>query len=297
MTNLTSQQEELSTAELARGFAANDGQQQVSGSSKQDAARDVENPADGSRSTAGTTDSSRSDTDTQTDPLSTLVVAKLFEEPDAIQKLLSHPTYGPQLKSYADKEAARQLTGKTKEIETRVRNEVTLETARRHFDSLSKEDLAQELASDPKAAELYGVVKSSPPPPSQEEQGVIGYYTQVIRNYSSKLAELPEADRAKFEPKAFLSAGGDPNELLSSWTTGIDDALVAARVAAATKKSSADEERSKELELQAQRDAESREAPRPQNGRPAPPLPAVDDPKTTGMTLLADAFARAPTRR
>lgn len=289
MTNQIEQQQVTPTSELAQAFLTTVDPKQVGGGYRQEGGEGVETSSTTtSRLEPGTTDPSRSDADkSKEDVLANLTLAELQ----------AHPTLGPALKSFADKEAARQLKGATTHIRNQVREEVTMEFTKRHFDSLSKQDLVEELASDPKAAEAYGKVMSAPPPtpePTPDQQGIIAYYTGVIQKYSSKLAEagLPADVALKLDPKTYLQTEGDSEELLSNWTTAIDDAILTKKVADRTGSLTSEEAKSRELEKQAIEDeAKPKGSPAIQNGRQVSPIPAVDG-TSSGMALLSDAFAR-----
>lgn len=268
-------------AELAAAFEAANLQQQDNGSEKQVPGGEG-SPQGESRSEDGTTTDSRSDEEKAREA----VLSSL-----TLEDLLGHPTLGKVVKSHADKEAAAQIRGTTKQIEDRVRSQVEDEVAIRHFKSLSKEDLADELANSEDATRLYARTVGAPPPPPPNPEGAatIQYFARMIRTYSDKLTTLPSDIKTTLDPELWLKKPDVPGEtLLDDWTSAVDKAIIAEQVKAATSSTKTEEE-SKQLN-QTAKELENTKEPLAQNGRQGVPIPDVM--KSTGDSLLADAFAR-----
>lgn len=280
--NLSQQPTDL---ELQLALQTKSGKQEGEESKQEKSPTDVGDP-DSSRKDSGTDDSSR------TIPSKEEVLGSL-----TLEELRTHPTLGPQIKSFADQEAARQLRGKTNQIREEERERLITESARTHFDSLSKEELAEELAADPEAAELYGKIRAMPPPTSDPEAAAtIQYYTRTIKSYASKItaAGLPKEIADTLAPENFLTQGGDSDEVLEKWTSAVDEAVMKHRIAAEVSKLSREDPKSKELEKEAEEDSGKKEALLV-NGKNTPALPDLT--KTPGTTLLEDAFTRKAARR
>ena len=266
-------QQLTSEAELALAFSSDADQKQEGGSDKQE--------GDPSRLTDGTTDPSRAD------------VSKTKEEILAsltLDELTAHPTLGPALKSFADKEAARQLSGKTKILEQQLRAQISTEQAREYFASLTQEELAEELSKNPEAAEVYGRLKAAAPPPIKDPEALatVQYYTRVIRDTSQRMkgAGLSEKVLADLDPEKFLSQGGDSEEILASWIDAVDSAIITAKVTAEVEKRTKEKESD---DLDKSGDGVDKGGAITEAGRKTSPLPDIN---TRSDLLLADAFER-----
>ena len=297
MTNAVIDQSKVDTdqltpeAELALALATKADQQQEVGSKDQVGEELKGTVPDPSRSDDGTTEPSRSDVGKSKEELLSSLT---------LDEIKSHPTLGPALKSYADQEAARQFKGKTVEIERRTEEKLNLERAKKHFESLSKEELAQELAEEPDAAELYGRIKSMPPPNSRppDEVAVVQYYNRVIKDYDAKrvAANLPKEINDKLDPETFLlGKDGDSDTILAQWTSAVDEAIIASKVAAERAKFSKVDSQSKDLDSQAKKDEEEGDSKvLMEAGRKTRPILPIE---TRSDLLLQDAFERTATQQ
>lgn len=277
-------------AELGAAFQTAADQQQKDDEGKQNEDQGAEPKDSPDSSDPPSTPPSSSDADkSREELLSSLTLAEIK----------SHSTLGKLLQSEVDTTAARMLSGQTKAIEERVRREVTLEQAKAHFDSLSEEDLGDELAQNPQARELYGLIAATPPPPPPVEPtaaAAIQYFTRMVREYDGKLTSsgLPPEVVASLNPQTHLVDNRDPNldgeAVLSAWIAKVDQAIIDHKVG--TGKT----DESKLIEGNADRDEKPGGALL-QNGRLTSPLPDFD--KTSGSALLADAVQRSarPARR
>lgn len=273
-------------AELGAAFQAADDQQQKSEEEGRNGQPGAEPGNSDPSSPASSTPSSSSDAAKSREELLSSIT---------LDEIKSHSTLGKQFKSEVDSSAARMLTGKTKEIESRIRQEVTMEQAKAHFDSLSQQDLADELAANPQAAELYGLIKATPPPaPPLDPTAAasIQYFGRMIREYDTKLNNSglsPEVIKS-LDPKVHLLEGRDPNldseAVLSKWISSVDQAIIDSKV----KASGGSVDESNLIESNAARDERPGGALMT-NGITTTPVPDFD--KTSGKNLLADAFARS----
>jgi len=254
-------------------------------------AEDTKPSDDTSRPDAGTVASRTAPAPTREEILSGLT----------LEELRAHPALGPAIKSYADQEAAAQLRGKTNQLRQELTQEITIETARKHFDSLSKEDLAEELASVEGAPELYARVKATPPPPPPGQPVVtntqgdsvdaaVSFFAQGIRTYQAKIAAsgLSPEEQAKLDPTTHLApvAGKSGEEIFAAWQLLVDDTIMNNRIGKATKPIV----ESQELEAQARADENRPGGALMENGTTTSPLPDLIN--TRSEVLLADAFAR-----
>lgn len=282
---MTTQQSDGMT-ELATAFAAKSDPQQESQATTQEKPGGVD-----------TTDNASSREETGADPSRSDVTQLSREEllnSLTLEELKAHPTLGKLIQSDADRVAAAQLRGKTAQIESDTRAKLRLEIAGKHFASLNQNELAQELAEDPDAVKLYAEVQAQPSPVPAEVNAKVDYYTNVLRNYSSRMEEagLDTTTLAALDPSKRLTVGGDPDDLLSAWTKDVDDAIVAAKVAKEVGKVTKTTATAEELEKQALEQEANPGGPVMDPGRRASPLPDVMDPRISGTSILNDAFTR-----
>lgn len=241
-----------------------------------------------SRSEPGTTDSRLDDSPPTKESLL---------EALTMDDLKAHPKLKTLLQSEVDSAAAKQLQGKTaqitRDVEAKVRQQVELEIASRHFASLTPQELADELATDPAAAKMYGTVSSMPPPPDQDHlNAVVQTYTKILRNYQTQVtnSDLPEDIKAGLNPDLHLMGAGDPDDLISAWAEKVNQAIIDHKVSKYVAENSVKRTAAQELEQQAERDEGDSGGPLITQGTRTAPLP--DLMSTPSTVLLADAFAR-----
>lgn len=264
-------------AELATAFETKPVTPQVEGEQQQVGQTSVEPSSDPSRPDPETPSSRTGDTPSRTELLSSLT----WDEVSGLEHLK------PAIKSAADQEAARQLKGKTKEIEDRVRQETTQDYWKKHFDSMDAGDLADLIQKDPEARRLYAVVNTPVSPlPAQDGSSIVNYYTKVISATNDRVMSLPAESQARLDPSVYLKAFPDlqPEELLAKWQGEIAAEEVKALVAKQTNDSL--EKESKVLD-------QSVETPRGALITPGKTTTGVlPDFGTRSDLLLADAFER-----
>jgi broad specificity phosphatase PhoE len=164
-------------------------------------------------------------------------LADLAKDPKAaIGILLKHPELGPVLNRWADKGAAAQVREAVERVrgETRVQTEQELQeqAEAEHFQSLSKEELAEELATNEKAAAAYARFKERQQRgaggASPEEVGLrikVEAASGIIRTFLGLIEEsgLPDEKKAELDPTNFTILGEDA---LPEWGKAIYTALI-----------------------------------------------------------------------
>lgn len=155
-----------------------------------------------------------------------------------VEALISHPTLGARLQSWADQRAASQLRGKEASIRRQVETELTPIIEQRirderlgeYFKSLSQDQLGEALATNPELAADYGrlqdIARRAPAQDVAHEAQVQAYIMQ-IRTWNSVLdkSDLSAADKAKLDPTNFNFAERG-EEGFADWTSSIQMALV-----------------------------------------------------------------------
>lgn len=277
--------------ELGLAFATAASTQQENGSKEQDPKGEPvvtttgqADPKD-SRSNDGSTDSSRDEAN------------KLREEVLAgltLEELKAHPTLGRVLQSHTDQEVARSLQGKTKQIETQVTQRIAMEQAKTHFESLDPDELGEELAKDPEARKMYGLIQTAPPPttPDPAAQGAVEYYTRTIKFWDQKIsqAQLPKELVDKLNPDEYLKGEGDADAILARWTADVDRTITEFVVTKELAKANDGKSESDSLDAKARLDAANKGGPLIGGGKNSTPLPELGS--TSGRNLLEDAFTR-----
>ncbi len=273
-----------SLAELDAAFAAKSSQQQQGTDAQQQDSEEVES-SDPSSQSSGTNPSS---SDTQ--PLTKeAILASL-----TLDDIKSHPELSKLFQSETDKVAAVKLQGK----EAQIRQQVNLEVATRHFASLSPDELAQEITSNPDAAKMYShVVASQTAAPDPKVQAQVEYYTRELRATEALMqsAGLDAKTLADLSPSLhLLTPGVDPDTLMSTWKAKVNDAVIDAKVAKISGKKSSTDSKADELNRQADSVNNSPD-PLVTNGNRAPPR--KDFMTTRSDVLLSDAFDQASRTR
>ena len=229
-----------SEAELAAAFQTKSSPQQVEGQQEQVGQEGVEPGSDPSRSQVGTPPSREAGTPSREELLVSLTIDEV--------KNLEH--LRPALKSEIDREAARQLTGKERQIEERVRGEVTADFLKKQFTEMDPEELSELLTKDPESRAAYARVMTPPPPPPANDPGqsLLSYYQNVVQTTNVRVQALPAEYKDKLDPATYAKQYPDmaPDELIAKWQGEIVDAEVAVKLAAA--KPNPDEAESKRLD-------------------------------------------------
>lgn len=282
-TNLDNQPLNLD-AELSAAFVDKSSQQQQETGTEQQTTGEVESP-ESSSSELGTTPSS-----SDTRPLTKeALLASL-----TIEDIKSHAELGRIFQSEADKVAAGKLQG----TEARLRNQINLEVATRHFASLSPAELADEISTNPEAAKMYShVVASQPTAPDPQVQARINQWSREIRTTETRLnnSGLDEKLVAELNPNIYLvQPGRDPDQLLEEWKSKVEDAVIDAKVAKKTGTVTKTNEKANELNSQA---ASLGNDPDPMVSNGTRSAPAKDFMNTRSDVLLSDAFEAASRRR
>lgn len=273
-----------SDAELAAAFEAKAVSQQVEGNQEQVGQGDTTLNADPSRTETGTPPSRADDDQSRKELLASLT----WDEVKDLEHLR------PSIKSEVDREAARELQGKTKVIEDRVRQETSLGYWKQHFEAMDEETLAETLRTNADARKLYAQVTSTPTPPVSNPpaggEQLINYFANVIKTTGDRVSKLPEDIRGPLESKTYAEAHPDmePSALIAQWQGEIVEAEVKASLAKEAARVSAVDAESRQLEDSARNQS---------NGKvlldgtrnPANVLP---DYGTRSDILLEDAFTR-----
>lgn len=271
-------------AELSALFVDKSSQQQQSTDPEQQTTEEVESSE--SSSTESGTNSSSSDTLPLTKE--SLLASLTMDE------IKSHPVLGKAFQSEADKVAAGKLQG----TEARLRNQINLEVATRHFASLSPAELAEEISVNPEAAKMYShVVASQPTAPDPQVQARIAAWSRDIRTTETRLNNSGLDDKliAELNPNIYLvQPGRDPDQLLEEWKSKVEDAVIDAKVAKKTNTVTKTNEKANELNSQAA-SLGNEVDPLVSNGTRT--APAKDFMTTRSDILLSDAFETASRRR
>lgn len=278
----TQSQPSTSLAELDAAFAAKSSQQQQGTESQQQVSGEVESPNPSSQ------DSGTNPSSSDTQPLTKEAILSAL----SLEDLKSHPELSKLLQSEADKVAAVKLQGS----EARLRSQINLEVATKHFASLSPEDLREELLN-PEAAKMYShVVASQSAAPDAKVQAQIDFYTRELRNTEARMrsAGLDEKTLADLHPNLHLLQAGNPDDLMDAWKSKVEDAIIETKVAKISGKKNSTDSKADELNTQANGISNSAD-PLITNGNRA--APRKDFMTTSGSILLADAFAEAASRR
>ena len=168
----------------------------------------------------------------------TLVLPPILSGGELAQ-LLAHPTLGPELQSWKDKDAARKVAEATSrlrsQVEVELRPQIQAETEqasrRDYLTSLSPQELAQVLTSDKEMAAEYGKMQleleqnTSDPAQVTQAATVMAIGTQ-IRAIQKTIADsdLPDALKTTLDPKNFATGKG--TEDLVTWSNAVYRALV-----------------------------------------------------------------------
>lgn len=278
----TQSQPSTSLAELDAAFAAKSSQQQQGTESQQQVSGEVESPNPSSQ------DSGTNPSSSDTQPLTKEAILSAL----SLEDLKSHPELSKLLQSEADKVAAVKLQGS----EARLRSQINLEVATKHFASLSPEDLREELLN-PEAAKMYShVVASQSAAPDAKVQAQIDFYTRELRNTEARMRSvgLDEKTLADLHPNLHLLQAGNPDDLMDAWKSKVEDAIIETKVAKISGKKSSTDSKADELNTQANGISNSAD-PLITNGNRA--APRKDFMTTSGSILLADAFAEDASRR
>lgn len=159
-----------------------------------------------------------------------------FSDPDkAVKTILEHPVLGKVIQRWADKAAVAQVrAARQQERESttqQVEQEAAVQRLEEHFSGLSPQELAEELASDSRAATAYGQLqahKASQASPQDAEQQARVYATaSVMQAYMQLVAGLPEETQADLEPEKFAHLG---DTAMTVWGEAIYKALVKTEV-------------------------------------------------------------------
>jgi hypothetical protein len=137
------------------------------------------------------------------------------ETPDPLKdftldQLLQHPTLGPVVQSHADKVANSRITAEVDRAKTTAkaegRTEVTQEQEERYFSSLSKEELARELAADEELAARYAAYQARKQKPAEPDEEAIAQQGQMYALATAIRAnrELVEGSDLSADVKAEL---------------------------------------------------------------------------------------------
>ena len=155
-----------------------------------------------------------------------------------LSKLLSHPTIGPQLQSWADRSARTQIDATLASERSRIASDAHLDALETHFDALTQDELAEELARDPKAVDAYAAVKQH-----KENRGKVGLESQItsaaqvyayateIQVYNGLLegSGLATEELAKLKAENFTHLGPTG---ITVWGKAVQTALVEHRAKA-----------------------------------------------------------------
>lgn len=279
----TQSQPSTSLAELDAAFAAKSSQQQQGTESQQQVSGEVESPNPSSQ------DSGTNPSSSDTQPLTKEAILSAL----SLEDLKTHPELSKLLQSEADKVAAVKLQGS----EARLRQQINLEVATKHFASLSPEDLREELLN-PEAAKMYShVVASQSAAPDPKVQANIDAWSKDIRLTTTRLnnSGLSAEVVARLNPNIYLiQPGHDPDQLLDQWKNEVQDEIIEAKVAKISGKKSSTDSKADELNTQANGISNSADPLITTGNRAAP---RKDFMTTSGSILLADAFAEAASRR
>jgi hypothetical protein len=161
------------------------------------------------------------------------------EKPDPfkdvkLDDLLNHPVIGPILTSHADKVANARIASEVEKAKTTAkaegRTEVTQEQEDRYFGSLSKEELARELAGDEELAGRYASWKARQAKADEPDEEAVAVQAQVyalstaIRSNRELVegSELPADVKASLAGENFTKHGANA---MVEWNKAITQAL------------------------------------------------------------------------
>jgi len=173
--------------------------------------------------------------------------AKVEADPLAIldiDTVIKHPVHGPALQSRIDTAAAARarviVDDLRPKIEEDIRQQLVSQNIRQHFESLSKDELAQELADDPQAAVAYAQVMEEKlrEPKDAVEDAVTRVRADQITSNLAILQESGLPDLAKTNPEvAKVMTSLDPNKYVHlgppgivEWGKAIQKAIIDHRV-------------------------------------------------------------------
>lgn len=234
---------------------------------------------------------SRPDGDSDSSPKDPDPLAGLTRE-----QILAHPVLGREFQSWKDQEAAKQITPAVNRAREEERTNLRLQMARDHFDNLTEEQLAAELR-DPQIKSVYQEVLRTPPPsPPEVVDAAVAFYARQLTLTTDEIAksDLPEDVKRSLDPALHITKGGDPDEVMAAWQNLVRKAITDHEITKATSPTSP-AARAKKLEEEAEADADRHSGALLESGRLAEPLPDFD--KTSGDSLLTDAFARTERNR
>lgn len=273
--------------DLAAAFATREAKQEDAGGS-QDGDEGVESQPTILEDSSGTTPSREDSPPKDSDPLAGLTV----------EQVLAHPELGRKFQSWKDQEAAKQISSATTRARADERKQVELELTRAHFDGLEDSELLEEL-KDPQIKARWQELQALPPPPPPEQvNAAVAFYARQLKVVSDEIAnsDLPPDVKASLDPSLhILQQNGDPDEIMLTWQSLVHKSITDHAIAKATGKAPGPKKEAEELDRQAAEDEGSISGTLLETGRRTPALPDFD--KTSGDSLLEDAFARTDVNR
>ena len=222
-----------------------------------------------------------------------------------LEDLLKHPKLSTELKSWADKEAANQLRGKTDSIRSQLKPEVRAEverqvadeTLRKYFAGLNEEALGEVLASNKELAGEYGRLAQE----ERQQQSQPDMMAAMVHGYAIQMAQwdrllqasgLEDAKKAELAPENYVDKG---EAGLVEWGQAIQEAIIAHEVEKSLNSVLEERWQAYLQEQQAEQDANRVGRPVMAKGTRTGPLPDLME--NTSSDLLTEALSRTNGRK